>query len=461
MLGPVLGGVLSLLSIPLLAWHFHPEEIGRNGVFQIFLSFSLMIFSLGLDQAYVREYHEAEDRQGLFKKCFSVGFVLLVIVVFATIPFFEKISKFLYGEANLAWHLLTCGCLLLSFASRFFSLVVRMQERGLAYSMSQILPKLALLGLVLIYVAAGAGKNYENLLYANFFALLVTTVIFGINSRADWMPKAEGGWDKKEIKRLLSFGLPLVGSGLIYWALSATSVLALRTFSGFKEVAIYSMAMNFAGIGVLLQSIFSTIWMPTVYKWVATKQDLAKIEIVTNHVLLLICLLFSLVGLFAWTIDYVVPVAYLEVKFIVVCCMAQPLLYTLSEATVVGLNIQKKTSYSLIASAAAFVTNVVLCLLLVPRHGAAGAAVANAFSYFVFLIARTELSCLVWQKIRRRHIYTTILIFLIIGSCMAFGEVGEKLYAARVLWLIAFPVAFIRVVGIFYKYASNRSIEYP
>lgn len=436
-LGPVLGAALSFISLPLIAWYFPPEDIGRNNVFQIFTSFSILLFVLGLDQAYVREFHETENRFSLFKVCFIPGLILLVITLIATLPFAGDISKLLYGKNEPRWYLITAGCVIFSFTARFLSLVVRMQERGLAYSASQILPKLAVIAVLVGYVILGAERIYTNLLYANFVSVFLVVLVFGWNTRSDWLPAVTAKIDRAELKKLLHFGTPLIGAGVAYWGLSATSTIALRTFSDFKELGIYSMAMSFAGAAIIFQAIFSTVWMPTVYKWVAAKKDLSKIDDMRSHVLAAVCFIFALAGSFSWLIDYVLPADYAKVKYIVVCTIAQPLLYTLSETTVVGLNVQRKSMHALGIAIFALMCNALLSFLLVPRFGAVGASVSNSLAYVVFFIARTEVSAKMWRQIPRIQLYSMVILMVSVGIFTAI-QGSIKLVSPSFIWLTIF-----------------------
>lgn len=418
-LGPMLGAALSFISLPLIAWYFPLEDIGRNNIFQIFTSFLVLLFVLGLDQAYGREFHETKNRYSLFKACFIPGFVCLLITLVATVPFAGDISKLLYGQSNPLWYLVTVGCVILSFAARFLSIIVRMQERGLAYSASQVLPKLVVLAVLVNYVTFDADRTYANLLYANLVSILVVVMVFGWNTKEEWMHAATANINRTELRRILRFGIPLVGAGVAYWGLSATSTIALRTYSDFKELGIYSMAMSFAGVAIIFQTIFSTVWMPTVYKWVAANEDLKKVDAVTGYVLTAVCFIFALAGILSWVIDYILPEEYVQVKYILMCCMAQPLLYAMSEATVVGLNIHRKSMHALGIAIIALICNALLSVILVPKFGAAGAAISNAIAYFVFLVARTEVSVRFWRPIFRFKIYASVVCILMLAITTA------------------------------------------
>jgi O-antigen/teichoic acid export membrane protein len=52
---------------------------------QVTLSFSILLFSLGLDQSYVREFHEAENKPALLKRTMLLGLLLLLLLLLITV----------------------------------------------------------------------------------------------------------------------------------------------------------------------------------------------------------------------------------------------------------------------------------------------------------------------------------------------------------------------------------------
>ncbi|MFX7186236.1 lipopolysaccharide biosynthesis protein, partial [Acinetobacter baumannii] len=100
----------------------------------------------GLDQAYVREYHESKNKPLLFKvvlwPSLLLGIIFLLIIIIYDLTI---ISKWLYGIASIYLSLLSLICFIVALVARFLSLILRMQERALAFSMSQLLPKILFL----------------------------------------------------------------------------------------------------------------------------------------------------------------------------------------------------------------------------------------------------------------------------------------------------------------------------
>lgn len=450
--GPILSAALSFAALPIIGWYFSPEDVGRNNAFQIVISFSILLFVLGLDQAYVREFHEAKNRSSLFKSCFFPGGVFLFLVLVGTLPLSDGMANLLYGKSESQWYWLTLICIFLSFANRFLSLILRMQERGLAYSLSQVIPKAVFLLVLVGYAFWKIPENYLDLLYANLLSILFATLTLCWNTKKDLRLVISERMNFLEQKGVLKFGAPLIGAGMAYWGLSATSAITLRAFSSFEELGVYSMAMSFAGVAVIFQSIFSTIWMPMVYRWVANQEDLKKIDAVTWMVAICVCLIFSLVGLFSWVIKYILPDGYHKIQFILTCCLAQPLLYTLSEATVVGLNVQRKSMHALGIALVALISNAILSVLLIPSLGATGAAISNAVAYFVFFAARTELSARVWRTVPRGPLYLII-------ACMMFFSVSTALGGERLIFLMNTVWFFCLCTSIFLLRGALTSFQ--
>src|SRR5690606_9924790 len=126
----------------------------------------------------------------------------------------------------------------------------------------------------------------------------------------------------------------------------------------------------------------STVWAPTVYKWASKGEGLENIHKVSRYMLCLVVLLFCLAGLLSWIITLFLPSNYATVQWVLVACLGAPLLYTLSETTVVGIGITRRSGFAMLAAVVAFLINLVGNWFLIPRFGAAGAAVSTCISFW-------------------------------------------------------------------------------
>lgn len=441
-LGPIASALLGLITVPLMAWAFSPEDLGRMNLLQVALSFCLLLTVLGLDQAYVREYHDTTNHPALLKACFTPGFLLLLICALCSVAYARDLALWLFGMPDPLLFALTFFCVFFNYISRFLSLILRMQERGLAFSMSQVIPKLLQLVLLGVVVLLGVQRSFLTLLWITVASMLAVVLVFTWNTRAQWYPAFKAQPSGIRNRSLMKFGFPLVFSGLAYWSLTATSAVVLRSQSTLVELGIYAVTSSIAGVAAIFQSIFSVVWAPTVYKWVSEGVDMARVDAIARQALAVVCSIFALIGCFSWLTDYLLPSNYSNVKYLVVCAVVPPLLYTLSEITCVGIGITRRTVLTIWITLAALITNVLISLWLVPSHGAAGAVIANAMAYIVFFIGRTEVSARVWRQFERSHLYIHVLLFNTL-AIFTVWQGGVLPFHYSFVWLFALQLVLI------------------
>ena len=455
--GPIGSAIIGFITLPIITWFYSVEDIGRISMLQVVSSFTILLFCLGLDQAYVREYHEYEIKPRLFKTVLLPGLILSILFFSVTFIFDSKlVSKLLYDIPSTYLTIISIICFLLALVSRFLSLILRMKEKALAYSMSQLLPKVLFLIFILSTLWLGFSKDSYNLITAHTLSIIAVFLVFSWNTRKEWTSAFEYSISFKELKHFLAFGLPLVIAGLASWGLNVMDKLFLRGMSTFSELGVYSVAASVAGVAAIFSGVFNTIWAPMVYKWVNEGVNLTKIDDISEYLLAAIYFVAVLSGLFSWVLPYFLPSEYIAIQYLITACLLGPLFYTLSETTAIGITIARKTRLSMVASIGAMLVNFVGNYLLVPKIGAVGAAISTAFSFWIFYILRTELSCLVWRnmpKIKSYLIVTLLLIVTIIHSVFL-----KNNNSAIIMWfilLLAGYVFFRSTIYLAYTRAMN------
>lgn len=419
-IGPIGAAVLGVLTIPMLAWLFSIEDIGRFSILQIILSFSCILFTLGLDQAYVREYHETDNHSVLFKTVLITSISLSLMCVFFFLFNIKLIAQYAYHvpSALLSW--MTIICVLLTIFLRYISLTIRMQERGLLYSISQFSPKLILLLAILyLYFFGQSTFDFKNLIIIQSFSLFFVFLIFIFFTRKEFLQLFYAKFNIYLLKIMLAFGLPLVVSGLVFWLMQSSSRIFLLKFSTLKEVGIFGVATSVAAGFSVLTSIFNTIWAPIVFKLIKEGRGKNEVEKVSEYIALLISIVVIFISILMPIIPKFLPNNYLGIEYVVLLCVMQPLFYTLSEATAVGILVKRKTKYSVLISILGLIVNLILLVILVPSYGALGAAISISVSFWLYFIFRTEFSKIVWESINSKKIYLST--FLCLGFVLSVG----------------------------------------
>lgn len=452
-LGSIGSALLGFITVPITAWLFPVEHIGKLAILQIALTLSILLFSLGMDQSLVRYYYESNNKSQTIKNAMLPGVIFLFAFLAFSIFFSDNLSSIIFDEPNILYGLLILLLIVASYFLRFFSLILRLEEKGLAYSFSQIIPKLLLI--ILIGIVSLSSKNdFSTYLAINAISIVFTALIFMFFLRHELVAtfRCKASWP--EIKEMFRFAMPLLLGSLTYFTLSASDRFFLKIYASYSELGIYSLAFSFASGAAILQGIFGIIWPPMIYKMHSqgglTLQFVQKSKRVA---VLIVAIIFGMAGILSWLVDFLIPHKYYEVKYLIISCLGLPVFYTLSEVTGLGIGITKKTSYYLIASFLSLLAAIFLNGHLIPIYGAAGAAASICCSLWLFFVLKTEFSNIIWLKTSRFDTYFMPTLGMLFAIAMTLKFFPIETF--RIIWagylllsLLLFRAEFVSI----YKY---------
>lgn len=453
-IGPIGSGLLGFISLPIITWFYSVEDIGRISMLQIYISFCILLFCFGLDQAYVREYHENTNKGELLNSLSFPTIMITVICLIGLLLFSPSfISIHLYNIDSAYLSIITVSAFFAAVISRYLALILRMQEKALQFSMSQILPKILFLIFLVNVVVFDVARNTESLVTANALSIIAACSIYIWNTRKDLKSALKAKFNPQIFHKGCIYAFPLIFSSLAGWGLNIADRLFLKNYSSLSELGVYSVSMSIATIATLFAGIFNTIWAPMVFKWQSQNSvETQKIHIIANNVVAIVFFLVVFLGLFSWVLPYFFPQQYVNIQYLLPCCLLAPLLYTISEITGIGVSLKRKTIYTMLASVIAMLTSIALCYLLVPVYGAKGASSATVFAFFVFFLVRTLFSEIVWQKMYDFKFYSPLLILIFMGQFTLFWN-GHKeyIYIGWVITLFIGIFIYKKIVSSFYN----------
>lgn len=439
--GPIGASLLGFVSLPLSTWLYSPADVGRISMLQTATAIGTVAFTLGLDQSFARQYHQSHTRGALLRTTTWPGLSLLLLVALALLAIRpEFLSQQMYGVDSTALSAITLLGVVAAFLSRFSSLVLRMGERGLAFSMSQLLPKLLYI-VCLGVLAMDTARHFDQLLMAQTASLVAASAIFAWNTRAAWVlrdaplpPSAPRG---PELSELLRYGAPMMAAGLAYWTLEAIDKVMLRSLSNFTELGHYTVAMGVASVAATLSTVFTTVWVPTAFKWAAEAGCGPRIAALQRKLVAISLLIVSGAGSLSFALDWLLPASYGSVRELLALCMLPALFYAVSEVTGIGAAIAHRSSLILLSAVITAIVNVGLNFWFIPMWGARGAATATALSFFLMLVVRTETSALSWQRLPRAGVYAPLATAG--AMAMIHAHAGQAHPAVvQTLWMLVF-----------------------
>ena len=198
--------------------------------------------------------------------------------------------------------------------------------------------------------------------------------------------------DWLEIKSLLKFGLPIVPVSIIGWALSGMDKVMLRGFCDYSELGMYEVAFKVVNIIGIAQTCFTSFWVPVAHQWNNDNVDKERFVYIGRLISLAMTGIFVLVLLFKNVIFFILADDYGQAVNIVPFLLIYPIMYTVSEVTVMGIYFKEKTLNLLFVSLAASIVNIALNCILIPKAGAIGASIATGITAILFVLS----FCNIW-----------------------------------------------------------------
>ncbi len=387
--GTWIRAVVSFFSTPVISYLIVPEEFGRAAIFTLFYNIALLVSLMGLDQSYVRYYYQEEKKSELFWSCMFLPFVLGVSVSFIFIFFESPFNIVLYGKNYQGIGFLFSISLMTGILQRFNQLSIRMQKRGLLYSLLDIANSLGNVGGSIVF-AVVVSRNFYAIVFGQVTGnILALSLGFIIDRESRKLSKV----NFKNIGELLKYGFPLLPTSLLFWLFSSIDRISLRQYSNFTEIGLYSAAFKIVSVMQLFQTGFTTFWVPLAYEKFESQTNSKEFFKKANRAVSFAIFVFGfLVLAFKDVIFLLFEKSYRDASFIAPFLILQPVMYVISETTVLGINFTKKTYWHIVVTGISAFANFAGNQLLVPYFGAKGAAVSTGLSYIVFFTLRTSIA---------------------------------------------------------------------
>lgn len=446
-LGPIIGAFISFITIPITTYFVSPTEFGKASMFMIVQSLAVTFLYFGIDQSYAREYHENNDKKKLFQNALllplCVTFILFIVICFYSVKF----SIFLFNSPKYQNISVLFGIMLIfSVIERFILLSIRMEERAVEYSIYNIFIKGLILIFTILLIFLGR-KDFTTVVYATIFGQIIGDLM--LSTKYKILFKIDRSFlNLRLIKKMILFGFPLIIAASVNNLLTTSGRFFLRGYSTYSELGIYNAALKISSIITVIQTAFTSFWVPTAYRWNKERKGMKQFNAVGDLLLLAMTVMFFFVLFFKKYIVIILSSNYVSAQYVVGLLAMIPILYTLSEATTLGIAFSGKSYFNILVSLFSLLPNVLLCWLLVPIYGTVGAAIAAAVSYVVFCILRTWFSNLCGFKISFKKQFINIVIFLMAALVNTYDKPSVAI-ANIVLFVIALLTQYGTIKTIF------------
>lgn len=440
--GGWVSAAISFLTTPIITALFFPEEFGKASMFLLALNLLLQVVLMGTDQSFVRFFYNDKYKNHtakLLKNSVSTPILLSFAAIFIMLLFWEPISLALINESSFFLSILLSLTLIFSVLERYSSLLIRMRQKATLFSLLKISQSIITVIIIVLY-SHFIDRSFYAIIYGTLISFAFTSIFGIIVEKKYWINRTSV--ETNELKDILYYGLPFLPTFLLSWVFEGVDKLSLRYYSTFNEIGLYSSALKIVAVLTILQSTFSNFWVPVAYEAYEKNSNASKrmFENIFSGLNAIFFIGALLLISFKDTIILVFAEDYRNAVFIMPFLVFIPIMYTLSEVTVGGINFKKKTYWHLLISLISACVNVVGIYLLVPMFGAKGAAISTGIAYITFFYIRTIVANYYFPLNFNLKI-TSLSIFLLFSVALL-----NTFSTDKALLLISDVVAFITLI---------------
>ena len=249
-------------------------------------------------------------------------------------------------------------------------------------------------------------------------------------------------------RSLLSFSWPLALTGFTYLFVFKTDKVLLGYFMTSTDVGIYTPALMIANLLIFISTSFKYIFLPTVSEYFS-KNDMERLEPLFkatskwNFLVVIPPFLFILIFprellTIIYGSDYIG--GYIALMILALGVSVNNFAGTSATLLVAG----GKTKLNLTCEIVAGITNVVLNIILIPRYGIIGAAIATGTSF----LTRNLSSLIFVHRSYGIHPYTRKYLNIILSGLVAATIIYfSKSYSPLVWWatMLILVIAFVAI----------------
>lgn len=407
-MGKVCTQLISFLLLPLYTSYLLTEEYGFVDLVTTYVTLIVPIITMELEMSVFRYLVDCRKDEKEKKKIFSNNFIILLaslalfIVLYLVVTCFWKFDY---------CYLILFDIIICTFSGNFLQ-ITRGVGRTLDYAISCIITGVTtiLLNILLIVVfKLGAFGMITSMALANGLGAVYLFIRLKMWQYIDFKKK-----DKKLIKEMYKYSIPLVPNGISWWIVNVSDRSIITAVLGTAANGIYAVSNKFPTILSSLLGIFNLSWSESAALHVnSPDRDQFFSEVSNTVTKLFTCLGVGMISCMPFVFPILInknyndaynyiPILILGSVFNVIIC--------LYSALYIAKKMTKQVATTSIIGA---IINIIINVVLIKYLGLYAAALSTAISYFVMMVYRHfDLKKYMTITYEKGLLMKTILIFI-------------------------------------------------
>lgn len=385
-LGGIVSRILAVLLLPLYTSYLGRAGFGKIETIVALTSVLVILLRLGISSAFFRFYFDSDDperRVVVVRTSFwftmtmasaglAVGFAVASPLAHAlrlgNDPWLVR-AAFVGLWAQMNYEQLTA--------------LFRVEERSTQYVLASVANVLITVGATVLLVV-GLHKGATGAVVGNFVGTLTVYVPLLAYRRFQLGLQ----FDRGLFRQMNRFGIPLVPAALALWAINFIDRLFIGQYRGQAEVGIYSVAVRISSAIVFLMIAFRLAWPAFAYSIRDDREARRTYAYVLTYLLYVCCWIsVALAALAPWLVRLLAPAAGFHRAAEAIAPLAfAATAYAGYTVLAIGVGRARRTQFNWLVTGVGAAVNIGLNVLLIPRYGMMGAAVATLAAYVVLFV---------------------------------------------------------------------------
>lgn len=407
---------VNFLLLPLYTSFLTPDEYGIVNSIQVFLNILLIFFTLGLERAIYRLYHDYNTKKGKrdFLGTISISIAVISLLIGGILFLFNnpigKIYKSIDFHPYYTYAILTAVFMTYELVPKISLQVKENANKYLILSLIILAFRVLPVIWQVVYLKAGAEGMLKGAMIGNAVTLifLIPITLQQINFRVDF----------QILINTLKYSLPFIPIIVSSWVVNMSDRVFIERYFSTFDVGIYSLGYK---IGQFVQFLTVSILMaynPYFYKMANSVDQLSakkKLFKVNNANIVLSMFIGFLVAIFSKDIIILFfNDMYHEAYKIIPIIVLGYFFIQLGSIQSLSFHQEKKTFSLMYINIFAAIINIGLNFLLISKYSFIGAAVSTVITQFVFYLIIYIISKRYYFIPYKFSLLISLLIFFII-----------------------------------------------
>jgi len=441
--GGIISKVIPLIMVPIITRLMpNTDYFGVSDLSNTIISFTSALAIMGMYDAMYRMFFEKEDKEfkkGICSTAFVFTILTSLIIFIIMLLFKEYISIIFFGDKQYSYVIyISAVATLVGATNSIISAPTRMQNKRKIFlvtnTISPIISYSISIPLLLngyYVIALPLSAAISAFIMESTFAIL----------NKEWFSVKY--FDFKLLKQLLFIALPLMPNFLIYWIFNSSDKLMITNIIGIGAAGIYAVGSKLGHTSQLIYTAFAGGWQYFAFSTMNDNDQVKSNSTIFEYlgIISYICTFF--VFIFSELIYNILFTTEYATGFIIAPYLfLAPLLQMLFQVAANQFLVVKKTWPNMFILSIGAISNIILNILLIPKIGIEGAAIATLAGYVISDIICVIVLCkMKLMVISDKFIKASLimLIFIILWRIILINS----------LLLGIFTVLFICVIYLF------------